>query len=54
MFGSEVCLYLSMSHRSGFGVYIDFEPSLAYCEMYLVFAALFRRFDMELDMNGTR
>jgi cytochrome P450 len=26
--------------------------SLAYCELYLMFAALFRRFDMQLD--GTR
>ncbi|KAF7874896.1 hypothetical protein EAF04_002070 [Stromatinia cepivora] len=28
--------------------------NLAYCELYLVFAALFRRFNMELDMNGAK
>ncbi|PQE29408.1 Cytochrome P450 protein [Rutstroemia sp. NJR-2017a WRK4] len=28
--------------------------NLAWCELYMVFAALFRRFDMQLDMGGAK
>jgi cytochrome P450 len=53
--GPRMCMgqkYVYTPSSAGSGRFFLIHDSLAYCELYLAFASLFRRFDLTLD--GTR